>query len=443
MSDQNVLELERGISSYKRELLKKYDEVKSTLYGGLLSNLTNGNIKDVLEYRLKGNVKEYDIQILKEFFIENNEKEKTFGVPLYKLVKKSSLEKFRPFVNFLKGGKDNLSLSKIYRVDLLAFILDFEPRPYVIYSNHKEDNTNLKIVKTPDNDLEEGKNSNSSFDDEDTLKKPFFTKENVIISLGIIALLLYILSSFTTLFTKENPNTIITDNSTTITIGNLDQTNYYYYAKPDGKIGLTDKLKLNEIDKSIHHPVTRQVLNTYFYQQGEDTTSYKIKNIISAKYLQTSGKIEDTPDAVEKPKNTKQTPVSLDYKKNIEKDSSRQVNIPVEEYIKTNSLSFQVSNQEDIDLDILAIFERKYATKYHILTEDSIKTNFVCTGHVSYAYAKNLIRDDLFVCDITLTYEIKNATTNYVVKTSKRETISGSGFSKRSAKRNALNKIKL
>lgn len=443
MSDQNVLESERGITSYKRQLLKKYDDVKDTLYGGLLSNLTNGNIKEVIELRLKGDLKEYDVLILKEFFIENNEKERTVGIPLHKLVKKSNLEKYRPFVNFLKGGQDNLSLSKIYRVDLLAFILDFEPRPYVRFSNYKEDDSNFKVIKIPGNDLEEEKNTKSSFDDKETLKKPFFTKENVIIGLGIIALLLYILSSFTNLFTKENPNTIITDNSTNITIGNLDQTNYYYYTKPDGKIGLTDKLKLDEIDKNRYKPVTRKVLNTYFYQQGKDTTSLEIKNVINAKYLQTSGKIKDTPDAVETPKNTKQTKVTLDETKIIEKDTTSQVLVPEEKSVIKNSLSFQVVCQEDIDLDFLAIFEKKYATKYHIVTEDTAKTNFVCTGHVSYAYTKSPIRDDLVVCDITLNYEIKNTITNYVVKTSKRETVNGSGFSKRSAKRNALNKIKL
>jgi len=449
MSNQNTTRNTNSLSeNYQFDLRDYYDNNKNRLLGGMLAKLTERSIKDAIGYRIQGDLSDIDVSILKAFYIENQKGGKTVGMNLYSVINQTDIEKYKPFKNFLKGDTTNLSAT--FAADMLAFILDFKPRPYTSYVGLDEViniKKEPKIRRIVDPTFLGNENEAPIPSVKEKTKKPFFSKEGVFIFLAIVALLIYIASAFTDFFKTPEPTIITTDNSTNITIETLNQSNYYYTKSTDGKISITEELAPDEVDLKKYKPVTRKVLYTYFSQQGQDTTAMETRNFIDAKYLQNGARIQDTSTDLKQESQVQDlVPISITEEIPIREESPQILPIvaTIVPKMASNSVSFQVKNETKDELDhaVLSVFRDKYANKYVFIADNQTKTAFVCSGHTTYSYSPSPVREDMIVCDMILNYEIKNIANNKI-KAGKRHVSTGTGFSEHAAKQNAIIKLKI
>lgn len=111
------------IEKYRIEVLRYYELMKEA--GSLPSNLmnpTSANLRNECLY-LVGDVKNIADQRLLEHFIE-----RPFDVATYeRSVKRYDVDRFKPLSNLIKGSVKGTNERN---VELLAWMLDFSPRPY-------------------------------------------------------------------------------------------------------------------------------------------------------------------------------------------------------------------------------------------------------------------------------------------------------------------------
>jgi len=113
---------------YKTLVLQIYREKISA--GTLSPNLVNPT---------PAKVKAECIQVCEERFLKSDEGvlrvifRQQDGPVAYRLaIKQRDTDTFKPLCNFLKGGTNNPDEKN---VELLAWLIDFEPRPYVVWRN--------------------------------------------------------------------------------------------------------------------------------------------------------------------------------------------------------------------------------------------------------------------------------------------------------------------
>jgi len=403
-------------ASFQQELLTKYQTIKNNFLGGLLIDLTQNNIKIALLARID-NITPEDQLVLDNFYNSNSENEKT--------INKHDIEAYKPIINFLNKKSDKMRNRET--VNLLAFLLDYQPRPLTKYLNSHDSVSAVKEVSTEfeGNKIEENiKRAKLEIKQKiSTHKKINFAK--ILSILGIIAISLFIISEFTSLFKQELPN----EPNTIINIENLnaDKTYYYYYIA-DGKIDITDDINAIGNNGTNPKPITHQVLNTYFYQQGVDTTAANYK-IVRANYFNKGNTLPIT-DAKQFSNTTPEV-------------ENKHTNIPEKENFKTNTnntLSFAIIHNEKIDANLLPILQEKYKDSYQLIFNTKKEANYNCTGKTVYTYRKSKMTPDRIICDLEVVYQLKNIKTNQIIE-SKRELVIGTGFSEQKAKENALFKL--
>lgn len=126
----------KTIKTYSESIKKKYikdkelNKLKNDLY-----EVTRGNIRNVCIYLCDESLSVSDEKIIKNFFKLNSESD------IRNSIKEYSIEGLRPICNFLKGK--NESIQSIDALELVALIIDFNPRPYKNYRNYQSNsNTN-------------------------------------------------------------------------------------------------------------------------------------------------------------------------------------------------------------------------------------------------------------------------------------------------------------
>jgi len=277
----------------------------------------------------------------------------------------------------------------------------------------------------------------------DTLINPKLIK--TVSLLGIVALLTYIIFTPLEFFKEKQPDTI-----NTINIENFDARNkaYYYYIF-DGKIKLVDTDNLKNINNKKTKPITQRVLNTYFHQQGKDTTTKQYKTL-QANYFNKNvlpiTDIEEVGESTVIPKNLIKTATP------ITREASITSGLPVaKEEVPTknrtlkttnNSLSFNILNNNTIDYKALSIFQKKHKNTYQISKTLNKKANFVCEGNTTYNYRESKRDKNRVICDFTLVYQINKADTKEIIELFN-EKVKGTGFSESTAKENAIKKMAL
>jgi len=112
------------IEDYQAAIKAKYEEVKITDTTGFLHNPTPGGLRDLcLELHTGSN--NIDKEIYERFFSLRDGN-------TYKQIESFDISRFKPLCSFLKGT----TLTKLPKnLNLLAVLVDFEPRPFLKFSN--------------------------------------------------------------------------------------------------------------------------------------------------------------------------------------------------------------------------------------------------------------------------------------------------------------------
>ena len=121
--------------SYQKEILKKYKKERGGEMKGYLMEPTSRQIREACISLLRKENSKNDNYILNRFFQFKNEDDKL------KTIQKFDADRFKPVVNFLKGKAQKTSPENI---ELIALLIDFQPRPLQEYLKSIDGNTDKK-----------------------------------------------------------------------------------------------------------------------------------------------------------------------------------------------------------------------------------------------------------------------------------------------------------
>jgi len=177
----------RTSESYKRDILEKYKREKGGEMIGYLSNPTRKQIREACLWLLDKRELKYDEQTLNRFFQFDFKKSKSLQIQQFKP------DKFVPIVKFLKGKTKDTSIENL---ELIAWLIDFKPRPLTEYlnSNHS---VNLKeklqddiVPSSSSEEPTKAPSTSSSLQSEPDIKKKKKRKLIITISIAFSAFLI-------------------------------------------------------------------------------------------------------------------------------------------------------------------------------------------------------------------------------------------------------------
>lgn len=103
---------------------KQYEVAKNGMYSSFLLHPSPAQLRNLCLLLLENNVSKADEEIFKLFF------QPPGGDGLRKSIGNFDIEKFKAIVNFLKGKSD---WTNMVSLNLIAVLVDFQPRPYAKY----------------------------------------------------------------------------------------------------------------------------------------------------------------------------------------------------------------------------------------------------------------------------------------------------------------------
>lgn len=109
------------IDDYAMAIKAKYEEVKTGVFSGFLLNPSPAELKNLSLLLFDKGISKQDQEILNIFFDLNEESNKRKQIEWF------NVDKLKPIGNFLKGKTET---TKVVNLDLIAFLIDFHPRPY-------------------------------------------------------------------------------------------------------------------------------------------------------------------------------------------------------------------------------------------------------------------------------------------------------------------------
>lgn len=191
-------------NEYKKLVLEDFDQkILAQQLPAELISLTPGNLKLASVNICDDRFDPKDAIILDSFF---GKKENAYAYR--QAIQNSSVDVFRPLINLLKKRSIKPSLKN---VNLLAWLIDFRPRPFhpnLIIADINQDQTNINQDKTPDSSLGSTATDTAEYETGPVLpapllKKPLAQRKNVLI---VCALLLVIaLTSYLVIKYRKSP----------------------------------------------------------------------------------------------------------------------------------------------------------------------------------------------------------------------------------------------
>jgi hypothetical protein len=109
------------IEAYKMAIKTKYEEVKTGEFSNFLLNPSPAELKILCLLLWDNGISKQDQKIVDVFFGLNDASEKRKQIELF------NVDKLKPIGNFLKGKTET---TRVANLDLVAFLVDFHPRPY-------------------------------------------------------------------------------------------------------------------------------------------------------------------------------------------------------------------------------------------------------------------------------------------------------------------------
>ena len=124
--------MERKTSvTYRDEILEKYRVEKGGEMSSYLIAPTRKQIKEACMWLLDRRNEKYDDYILNRFFQFKE------GENKLRTIDQTKGDKFKPIVNFLTGETKSTTLANL---ELIAWLIDFKPRPLSIYLKSQYEN---------------------------------------------------------------------------------------------------------------------------------------------------------------------------------------------------------------------------------------------------------------------------------------------------------------
>lgn len=148
---------------YQSVVIGKYrDMLRAGVLSSNLMSPSPGNLKRECLLVFYTRYMESDNAILKNFFMPYDER-----IDLDRMMKIFDIDRFRPLANYLRGRIDK---TEIKNIDLLAWLIDFQPRPYGAFHTSKPGTgiiqpSNVKItgrMQSPQETLQEIKKLNNN-----------------------------------------------------------------------------------------------------------------------------------------------------------------------------------------------------------------------------------------------------------------------------------------
>lgn len=109
------------IEEYIKGVKAKYEEAKTGEYSSFLMNPSPAELKTLCLLLFDNGISKQDQEILNIFFELNKESSKRKQMECF------DVDKLKPIGNFLKGKTET---TRVVNLDLIAFLVDFYPRPY-------------------------------------------------------------------------------------------------------------------------------------------------------------------------------------------------------------------------------------------------------------------------------------------------------------------------
>ncbi|WNM19130.1 hypothetical protein [Flavobacterium capsici] len=120
---------------YKKALLEHYDTVKGDDVTGVLLDPTPAQMRDLCSLKIDGGLSKTDEELMRVFF--ETKKEDSLKLS----IKRCNIDKFRPIISFIRRETDTDNRP---RIELVAILIDFSPRPYAKFSGLKNETSKSK-----------------------------------------------------------------------------------------------------------------------------------------------------------------------------------------------------------------------------------------------------------------------------------------------------------
>ncbi len=238
-------------------------------------------------------------------------------------------------------------------------------------------------------------------------------------AIWVTGILIILVTAFIWNITSQNKKQIAPNQ---ITINNFNANkNYYYYTSPKGKIELTE----NPTEKNAK-PLTYTVFNKYLTENNIDTANQKLK-LIKAQYFDRAWK--------DKPLQKK----TIQNRKIIVKKEKMLIAQEKEVSLNSKTLFIEVRNKDKTDAAVQKKLTQKFKKEYLIKTVSN--SNYKLNAQTKYVFTNSKLTKDRIICTLTLDYSLIDK--NNVVIFSDSKQVKGTGFSKETAKKNTINKLKL
>jgi hypothetical protein len=168
------------IEEYIKAVKAKYDEAKTGEYSSFLMNQSPAELKILCLLLFDNGISKQDQEIVAIFFDLNEESSKRKQMECF------DVDKFKPIGNFLKGKTET---TRVVNLDLIAFLVDFHPRPFRKFMIGKEKLKLTADYSINDSSIKENKKEIVFEKKKGVLKeykKSAFTKR---IALGVLVVL--------------------------------------------------------------------------------------------------------------------------------------------------------------------------------------------------------------------------------------------------------------
>ncbi|RYE17097.1 MAG: hypothetical protein EOP45_16405 [Sphingobacteriaceae bacterium] len=192
-------------NEYKKLVLEDFDQkVKAGQLPSELISPTPGNLKSE-SVKICGDRFDSDDGIILDSFFGKKEN----GYAYRQAIQNSNVDVFRPLVNLLKNHSINTSLKN---VNLLAWLIDFQPRPFhpnLIIAHINQDQININQDKIPDSSLSSTATDAAEYEADPVQPAPPSKKQFAQITKLIIACALLMVIASISYFVIDHSRTIV------------------------------------------------------------------------------------------------------------------------------------------------------------------------------------------------------------------------------------------
>ena len=419
----------KDVSTFGEEIKKKYDE-DGKLF---LPKPTPLNIQKRILHLIETPLKSIDTKIVFSFFeIQNDTKS------IHDIVKDVDLGKFKPVQNFLMG-KTSLRFEEGF--NFIAWLIDFEPRPY---TNYLECNYKVKDKKEERENVEPSNTTpnTNSLQQKSIIKATINNKNSKGLYLvTILAIVVIAISSF--YFFNQKGNTTINVGGVEINndfrqIYPTEKTQFFsernkpvvWYTSHNNQLEFFNQKGFHPITKEVLNPITKEVVERYF--MNEESLNKLTEIIKKSATINEEKSLVASESKLEKNKEISVYVIESIGKKDISFSIQMQNELKNKSYTIINN-QLPIVNLENI--------EALKSGNNTFLKSNSI-TDYVCVGNTSYTYSKNEILKNQITCKMLIEYSIIAIETGEVIK-SYSNLINGFGSTEVSAKNNTIKKFSL